>query len=367
MREALKWGLEQNKRTVRMIKLERLMRGGVGTGKVEKLGLRLAKEASGGRRGPAEEREMRRTTKKKVMMLMRDKLLDAERDLKLARIQFHKCKKELWKAVPWGSRAGAGWREVLRVEMAIEWGEKMQFMTRSVNYLVDKFRRGRVEEVPRTWRGVKVTDAALGERLQLPPAFLSEGVRDITPAAKEVLQLPPKTAVFPKITMKDVQVEVVKAVEVKARWELMEREEMQRNGQTRKEAMEEERAETQVHDKQAGILRLHKMRVTSLPTNKEIILPDERPERQEAGLRAFGTEMKEIARKYIKENVDRAGNPKEKNMTATQEAGLKDIQALISQNHIVTKTDKSDRLCLLTEEDYIQTGESHVENDIVKT
>ena len=63
MREAIKWGIEQNKRTVRMIKLERLWRGGVGTGKVEKLGQRLAKEASGGRRGPVEEREASRITR----------------------------------------------------------------------------------------------------------------------------------------------------------------------------------------------------------------------------------------------------------------------------------------------------------------
>ena len=367
MREAIKWGLQVNKRTVRMIKLERLWKCGVGTGKVEMLGLRLAKEARGGRRGPAEERELSRTTKKKVMMLMNDKKLDAGEDLKLARVQFHKSKKELWKEVPWMSRAGAGVREVLRVEMAMEWEEKRRLMARSVKYLVDKFRRGRLEEVPDTWRGVKISDVALGEGLQLPPPFLSEGVGVVTQAAKEVLQLPPKTAVFLRITLKDVQVEVVKAVEVKARWELMEKEEMERAGQTRKEAMEEERLQTQVHDKQGGILRLHNMRVTSLPTNKEVILPDERPEREEAGLRAFGTEMIEVARKYIKENVDKSGNLRERNLTATQEAGLKDIQGLISHNHVVTKTDKSDRLCLLTEHDYIQTGEPHVENDIVKT
>ena len=367
MREAIKWGLEQNKRTIRMIKLERLWKCGVGTGKVERLGVRLAEEARGGRRGPAEERERSRMVKNKVMMIMRDKMLDAGEDLKMARVQFHKSKKMLWKVVPWRSRAGAGVREVLQVEMALEWNEKRRLMVNSVNYLVEKFRRGRVEDVPDTWRGVKVSDVALGEGLQLPPAFLSEAVGDITQAAREVLQLPPKTAIFPRITLKDVQVEVVKAVEVKARWELMEKEEMERMGQTREEAMEEERLQTQVHDKQRGILRLHKMRVTSLPTNKEIILPDERPEREEAGLRAFGTEMLEVTRKYIKENVDKSGNPKERNLTATQEAGLKDIQSLISQNHVVTKTDKSDRLCLLTEQDYIQTGEPHVESDIVKT
>ena len=125
--------------------------------------------------------------------------------------------------------------------------------------------------------------------------------------------------------------------------------------------------ETQVHNKQTGILSLNKMRVTSLPTNKEIILPDERPEREEAGLRAFGAEMMEVARRYIQENVDRTGNPKEKNLTATQEKGLRDIQTLVKQKHIVTKTDKSDRLCLLTEDEYVQTGQPHVENDHVKT
>ena len=58
MKEEINWGLQQNKRTVRMIKLERLLRCGVGTTKVEKCGERLAKEAKGGRRGIEEEREL---------------------------------------------------------------------------------------------------------------------------------------------------------------------------------------------------------------------------------------------------------------------------------------------------------------------
>ena len=37
------------------------------------------------------------------------------------------------------------------------------------------------------------------------------------------------------------------------------------------------------------------------------------------------------------------------------------------KKHIVTKTDKSDRLCLLSEDDYIKTGEPHVIGDEVKT
>ena len=114
MRGAIKWGLEQNKRTVRMIKLERLWKCGVGTGKVERLGKRLAMETRGGRRGPTEERELSRMTRRKVMILMKDKVVDAGEDLKLARVQFHKSKKELWKMVPWRSRAGS---------VRVEWWE----------------------------------------------------------------------------------------------------------------------------------------------------------------------------------------------------------------------------------------------------
>ena len=367
MREAIKWGIQQSRRTARMIKLERLLRGGVGTSRAERLGIRLAEEARGGRRGPNEERMMARMVKRKVMLLMRDKLADAEEDTRLAKIQFHKAKKKLWMVVPWASWVGAGVREVIRGEMALEWEEKMNHMARTVSFLINKFRRGRVEEVPATWRDVKVSDAELGEGIVLPPPFLGEGVGNISQAAKEVLQLPPKTAIFPKVTLKDVQVEVVKAVEVKARWELMDREERLRTGQTREEALEEERMETLVHNRQAGVLSLDKMRVTSLPTNKEIILPEERPEREEAGLRAFGTEVVEATRKYIKEKVDRSGYPKERNLTATQEAGLKEMQFLTKRKHVVTKTDKSDRLCLLKEEDYVKTGQPHVQGDVVKT
>ena len=118
MKEAINWGIQQNRRTVRMIKLERLWRGGVGTSKAEKLGVRLAKEARGGRGGPMEERELVKMVKRKVMMLMRDKLRDADEDNRLARVQFHKSKKRLWKVVPWASWVGAGVREVMQREMA---------------------------------------------------------------------------------------------------------------------------------------------------------------------------------------------------------------------------------------------------------
>ena len=368
MRKAIGWGVQLQKRVVRRIKLERLWRSGVGTGKVEKLAVKLALEMRGGRRGEVEERDRRRMTRRKVLLLMEDKVKDASVDADLAFVQFCKAKSEMWKVVAWNSRLGADVRRMMREEMAFEWRERMKIMQQSVDHLVEKHRRLRKEEVPETWRGIKITDQALGELPKLPPPFLGEGVGEISEAAKEVLQLPPKTALYTKIKMEDIEMEVLKAVDAKARWTDIEMEERRGSMQTREEAEEEERRVTEVHNKQDGTLNLTRLRVTDLPTNREIYLPEERSNEVEAGLQAFSAEMIEIARKYIRQNVDKAGNVKESNMTEKQVAGLKDIETLMKdKNLIMTKTDKSGRQCVLTEDEYIQMGEQHVERDEEKT
>ena len=104
MRKAINWGIQVNKRTVRMIKLERLLRCSVGTGKVEFLAEKLAMESRGGR--AVEEREKVKLVRQKVIMLMRDKLKDAVMDLELGRVQFNKSKKMLWKVLSCWSRGG---------------------------------------------------------------------------------------------------------------------------------------------------------------------------------------------------------------------------------------------------------------------
>ena len=158
--------------------------------------------------------------------------------------------------------------------------------------------------------------------------------------------------------------EVSKAVDAKARWEDMDRVRREESEQTKEEAEEEERRDTEIYNKQEGTLKRYNMRVTDLPTNKEVYLPDERSNDVEVGLQAFSAEMLEVTRKYIKDNVDKNGNVKEGNLTRTQEAGLKELENLVKDDHIVTKTDKSGRQCLLTEIEYIQVGEQHINHII---
>ena len=200
MRKAINWGVQVNRRTVRMIKLERLLKCSVGTGKVESLAERLAVESRGGRN--VETREKVKVVRRKVRMLMGDKLKDAVVDMELGRVQFNKSKKQLWKSVPSVSRVGQELRVVMREEMVFEWQEKMNQMQRSVHFLINKHRASRREKVPDTWRGIRISDQALGGGIQLPAPFLGESVGEVSDAAKEVLQLPPKTAVYSKISLR---------------------------------------------------------------------------------------------------------------------------------------------------------------------
>ena len=80
---------------MRAIKLERLWRCSVGTGKVEKLACKLAMEMRGGRKGPVEERDRIKMIRRKVLMLMQDKVKDVMEDLELAKVQFSKSKTAL--------------------------------------------------------------------------------------------------------------------------------------------------------------------------------------------------------------------------------------------------------------------------------
>ena len=157
---------------MRAIKLERLWKCSVGTGKVEKLAQKLAMEMRGGRKGLVEERDRNKMVRRKVLILMKDKVKDAMEDVELAKVQFFKAKMALWRVVVWRSRVGVEVREVMRGEMSIDWGQRMEQMRKSVNFLVTKHRRSRREEVPDTWREVKVSDHALGEGIHLPSPLL---------------------------------------------------------------------------------------------------------------------------------------------------------------------------------------------------
>ena len=80
--------------------------------------------------------------------------------------------------------------------MSGTWEEEYGRMMSIVDYLVRRQKEEREEQVPDTWRGIMISDKALGEQDSLPPPSIGGGVGEVSDAAREVLQLPSKTSTW---------------------------------------------------------------------------------------------------------------------------------------------------------------------------
>ena len=100
----------------------------------------------------------------------------------------------------------------------------------------------------------------------------------------------------------------------KAMWELRSREERE-EFQTEEKFLTERVKEMTLVDQGKKILDLTKIKVTDLPTNGEIIIPEDRPPREEIQLQSFKSEVLQVCRKFRSDNCDRKGNIKERNLS----------------------------------------------------
>ena len=100
MRETIKWGITKVQRHLRVIKLGKLMKRGIGTALVEKMTDMLTADE---RVGPNSMSTMAMVKRRrvKVVTLMEMKIKDGEEDLKLGNVQYHKIKQKLTNILSW--------------------------------------------------------------------------------------------------------------------------------------------------------------------------------------------------------------------------------------------------------------------------
>ena len=107
------------------------------------------------------------------------------------------------------------------------------------------------------------------------------------------------------------------------------------------------------------------MRVTSLPFNKVVYLPDTLKSREEVKLAAYKTEVMELVKRYIADNCAKDGK-QNSNLTEVERVGIQSIKERCkSEDLVVMETDKSKRLSLMTMDNYIAVTESHITEDRV--
>ena len=176
------------------------------------------------------------------------------------------------------------------------------------------------------------------------------------------MNLPPKTAKYTQLKIDKIELEVDKA-RVKARWHDRSEEEQANTEKTLDEVQEEERVEGKIVT--GNKVNLNNIRVTELPGNKEVVLPDDRADKVESELAAFKQEIMVVAKQYIEQNCDAKGNIKENNLKLEVEQGLLELKSKIKAEKLIYgKTDKSDKPFLVTEKEYLEIARPHVDKDI---
>ena len=135
--------------------------------------------------------------------------------------------------------------------------------------------------------------------------------------------------------------------------------------ETEDEAEERERKSHQLVDKESNTINYKNLRPTDIPTNKLVGVPPLASNKVKIQFAALEAEIVQATNKYLEKECDSKGTPKENNLTKELKGGVNELLAMIKEDKIVTKTDKSDRLCLNTLPNYIAMAEPHISQDKV--
>ena len=203
-------------------------------------------------------------------------------------------------------------------------------------------------------------------RVQVP----SYGGVGVPREVEQVLKLPPKFALFPKVDMKMVEMEVERGI-WKARWEDRSQEQRGRREDMTDQEVEEVMAETRVWDSNAKELNYSKVRVTQLPTNRRVIAPKPlvgSSRNTEVQLQFLKSRLLDETKKHLKKEYDENGRAKEKNITPEEIKGLKVARDITEDETVIIRpTDKTSKHCIDSSANYANKMDEHIKDDLIIT
>ena len=125
-------------------------------------------------------------------------------------------------------------------------------------------------------------------------------------------------------------------------------------GETEEEAEINEIKSHALVDDETKVINFNNLRVTDLPTNRQVGVPPLAPNQVEIQMAGIEAELVQATSDYIKSKCDQKGIPKETNLSSELQKGLKEtVEMTKNGSVIVTETDKSSRLCLDTIEELL--------------
>ena len=337
------------------------MKRGIGTNKAEAAAKTLVRDCRA--KGEPTKEQLRKSF---LNNIMKTKLEDADREFKVEDFKFHKQKKRLREVVNNDAilrRAQAfSNREAER-----EWLKNKDKLGKKVKHLENKY-RSKDNIIKDTVRGIKISDRALGPEKATPDPIIYNIDKDAVPAnVKEALKLHPKFAVVKPIILAEVKTEIQKGF-YKQRLSMKNEEERILAGETEEEAERNEINSHALVDDATKVINFNNLRVTDLPTNRQVGVPPLASNSVEVQMAGIEAELVQATCEYLKTKCDQKGVPKESNLSPELETGMKQaIEMQKNGNVVVTETDKSSRLCLDTLQEYVAMAEPHIRKDKVVT
>ena len=282
--------------------------------------------------------------------LLKWKLKDATAQLQKSRYENTKTWREVKQTLV-SENILAEYEELWSREKNKESKKHKEHLKSKISFLNNKY--GRKNNTPDSVYGVTIADQPI------PPDFSSEpriyGDVALDEFEKELLALPPKFALYEDIDPLKLEIQVEKA-NSKLRWAIKQKEqENEGNLRTERE---------KIFNPTTKTFNFRDMRGTDLKFNRRIKLPPAVNITWESKMRLLSERLKEVTNDYLVTTSNKNHN----NLSRNQNKGLKTLtNKIASGNIVVFQTDKSGRFSVDTTDNYLRSGECHVEGDTIIT
>ena len=270
--------------------LRKLQKRGLGVNCVEF----FAKKNSG--EGARKEERRRRT----VQLIMKGKLEDALLELRWSKERFTRKMTKVERR--WGHHrlVLVAFRNILGSEASKVWKDGKEKNGKKIEHLMKKWRRIESRTVDGEWRGIKIGDRQLEEEMREEDVSRPHKYGGVETNADEnsVLALPHKFTTFDNIQIDKIKVST-EIMKDKVRWELRSREE--REGEAWTEEWEvRQQEEKEVFRPVEKKMEFSRRRVTDMPTNRDIHIPDPADQNVETVLDNISSKINAVANNYTK-------------------------------------------------------------------
>ena len=299
-----------------------------------------------------------------VNIIMKDKLIDSEEEVKKAKTDFERATKEYREEIPQGTIIDTLFNTIVKKEMEKIWNngkkknsKKIEMLAKSKEIEIKERIQNKEREDTKT---VKYKDSELKE-IQKTSQHTSNSEPEvyggvvINEKQKSILSKEPGFMIYNKIDEVEIEVEIEKGM-AKARYEMMSWDEE-----------EEEEPGDERHDKEEEpktTLNYSNLRATQIPTVQRLHEPKQGTIKQEIVMENTKEKLLECVHMYRENNCNKKGIIKKDNLRKNEKEGLKQVKKDAKDNKIIIfTTDKSGKFSADSPQNYNLAIQQHSNKD----